>query len=281
ATITVVASCDYVLVASPLTTDEAWRKAAKAVRLIDGRIDRETFMRPGTYLFRDALLDADGRVVRHIDVAAFSTGFSAPDRIPPLGASPDGRSIVRVGEAWTPSGTAVLQDFDVDTNSSRLLVIDRAATRFAGSDAVDGKWLEHYYQWVRADDGHDRLVVRAEVDPLPYRGVLHTESSGSIVYQLKPAGAGVRDLLVEFLHSDFGAQRTIRSDSGNHYTTTIDGLEVNVFADTSYHQVVLFLAGESDGTLVRRIAEAFDAVLATGRYDDLFEQTTESALQSQ
>jgi hypothetical protein len=268
----VVANCDYLLTAMPITTDKVWREAARAFKPIDGRIDRETFMRPGTYLFNDALFDADQRIVRRIDQAAYSNGFNSPSNIPPLGISPDGRSIVRVGEAWEPERMPALQDFDVETNTSHLLRIDRAATRFAGSDAVDIEWLERYFLWQRGDDGHDRLVARSKVKPLPYQGVLYTEDSGDLAYHVQPAGSAICDRLAEFLVSDFRAERAIKAEYGESYSATVEGIPVTVFVNSTDHQVVLFLDSGSDMSLVRRIAEAFNGLLATGKYDELFEQ---------
>ncbi len=271
AIITVIAHCEDQLTATPLTTDPEWRQAAKRLPLIVGRIDRVTFMHPGVYVFTDAIFDADKRVVRPLDGNAFSTGFSARPSIPPLGSSPDGRSIVRIGEAWEPSGTAVLQDFDTETNTSHLLIIDKVATRFASSDAVDLEWFNHYYEWHRAADGNDRLTARANVDPLPYRGVLHTESSGNLTYLLQPSGAALCAKLVEFLRSDFAAENIVKSEYADSYVLHIEGVEVNLFVNTSDHQVTLFLGSGGDNALVRRIATAFDAVLATGKYNELFE----------
>jgi hypothetical protein len=270
--ISVVASCDYLLTALPITTDTAWREAATVFRPISGRIDRETFMHPGIYLFNDALFDTDRRIVRRIDQAAFSNGFNSPSNVSPLGMSPDGLSIVRVGEAWTPDRMPALQDFDTETNTSHLLVIDRVATRFAGSDAVDNEWLQHYYEWQRAGHGHDRLVARAKVTPLPYQGVVHTEDSGDLVYRVQPAGTAMCDRLAEFLVSDFAAERAVKAEYGESYSATVQGIRVTVFVNASDHQVALFLDSGGDMSLVRRIAEAFNAQLATGRYDELFEQ---------
>jgi hypothetical protein len=271
-TSTVVANCDYLLTALPITTDKVWRETARSSRPISGRIDRETFSRPGTYLFNDALFDADQRIVRRIDQAAFSNGFNPHTNVPPLGISPDGRSIVRVGEVWTSELVPLLQDFDVETNASHLLVIDRAATRFAGSNAVDDEWLDHYYRWQRGDDGHERLVARTNVTPLPYQGVLHTEDNGDLAYHVQPAGSAMSDRLAEFLVSDFGAERAIKAEYGESYSANVEGIPVTVFVNSTDHQVALFLESGSDMNLVRRIAVAFNALLATGKYDELFEQ---------
>ncbi len=268
---TVVARCDYQLTALPLADNDEWRNAAKTARPSNGRIDRATFMHAGSYLFANAIFNTENRLVRPVDEAALSSGFSTSDVTPPLGNSADGRSIVRIGQAWEPSGTAVLQDFDTETNTSHLLIIDKVATRFASSDAVDLEWFNHYYEWHRAADGNDRLTARANVDPLPYRGVLHTESSGNLTYLLQPSGAALCAKLVEFLRSDFAAENIVKSEYADSYVLHIEGVEVNLFVNTSDRQVTLFLGSGGDNALVRRIATAFDAVLATGKCNELFE----------
>ena len=82
--VTVVAHCDNQQKVLPLTSDEESRKAAINARPIWGRIDRETFMHPGTHLFADAVFNSEQRIVRPIDSAALSTGISTPYSSPPL-----------------------------------------------------------------------------------------------------------------------------------------------------------------------------------------------------
>lgn len=266
--ITQVSRCDDRLHAEPLTNDQAWRDTAKSIKKVPGRIDRETFMRAGTYLFSEAIFDSGQRTVRRIAPMVYANGFNAG--VAPLGISPDGRSIVRAGFSETERGAPALLVFDTEAKTPYLVAIDQLATRYAGSDALDITWLAHYYHWQRGADGQDRLVARTAVKPLPYRGVLYTDGTGSVVYHVQPSGQAMCDVLAEFLRTEFNAQRVTKEEWTQGYKMTIGDAQVHVSVNKDEHQVAVFLDNSSDRTLVPRIAERFNAVLATGQYDRLF-----------
>ncbi len=149
--------------------------------------------------------------------------------------------------------------------------IDQSATRYAGDDGLDIAWLAHYYAWQRGADGHDRLVAKPGVKPLPYRGVLHAQSNGDLEYRVQPAGKAMVDLLLAFLGTEFKAQATPQDTAAYGYQTHIGAVSLHVLHNESDHYVSIFLGdGGDDRALMRRIAERFDAVLATGQHDQLF-----------
>ena len=62
-----VSGCELQLSAEPLTNDPAWLAAARERKVVLGRIDRQTFMHPGAYLFEEAVFDSALRTLRSID----------------------------------------------------------------------------------------------------------------------------------------------------------------------------------------------------------------------
>lgn len=160
-----VARCDDQLSAEPLTNDQTWREAAKSIRTVSGRIDRKTFMHPGSYLFGDAIFDSGQRSVRPISVSLYPKGFNAG--VAPLGISPDGRGIVRVSFSEVQEGAPALLVLSTDGAPPYLVEIDQKATRYTGDDGLDVAWLAHYYAWQRGADGRDRLVAKPGVQPSP------------------------------------------------------------------------------------------------------------------
>ena len=190
-----------------------------------------------------------------------------------LGLSPDGRGIVRLGFSPEQPTAPMLLVLDTDGAAPYLVRIDPVATRYAGPYGLDPAWLAHYYAWQRdasERDGRDRLVSRPKVPPLPYRGAVHAESSGALVYHLQPVSAATVDVLADFLQAEFKAQPVGGNEATGSRELGIDGAKVTVFADASHATVALFLDQDADMSLVRRIAERFDAVLASGRHDALF-----------
>ncbi len=271
ARVTPVSKCEYMLQAEPLTNDVAWREAAKRVPKILGRIDRDAFTHPGTYLFTDAIFDAATRSVRHITTGTHLLGFNTS--VPPIGVSPDGRSFVRLSYSETDYTVPALLVFGTDSATPYLVDIDRAATRYAGANSLDNAWLSHYYQWLPDANGHDRLAARTGVAPLPFRGVQGVESDGMLTYQLEPAGTAMRDALLAFVTKEFGAVQTEADRKSYGTETHIGPVLIHIFYNESEHYVSMFVERGQDMSIVTRVAERFNAVLARGTYDALFDFT--------
>ena len=271
AQLTPVSKCEYLLQAEPLTNDVVWRKAAQRVRKIQGRIDRESFMHAGTYLFADAIFDAATRSIRQISIGNYAHGFNVG--VPPIGIAPDGGSFVRIGFSETERGAPALVVFGTDSVAPYLVDINRVATRYAGDDAIDNAWLTHYYQWQPDANGHHRLAARTDVTPLPFFGVQRVESDGMLLYRLQPAGKAMNDALLAFVTKEFGAVQTPEDLKSYGTETHIGPVLVHIFHNESEHYVSLFVERGQDMSVVTRIANAFDAALARGIHDALFEVT--------
>jgi hypothetical protein len=241
-----VAACGSWLNAEPLGNDDDFRSAVADQRTVQGQIDRTLFMRPGSYLFSDAIFDSATRAIRPIHELKYQNGFNVG--VPPLGISPDGHGIVRAGFSESEYGAPALLIFDTEGTAPYLVAIDRVATRYGGSDGLSNAWLNHYYEW-----RDNRLAARTGVVPLPYRGYLHTESTGNVVYQVQPAGNPMKDALAAFLAAEF------------------KDAKVTLFYNDHDHSVVIYSNEPADKALVRSIAGKFNAVLVTGKYDGLFE----------
>lgn len=273
-----VASCAPPMKAEALTDDETWRLQAARAMPVRGQIDRRTYMRPGLYLFGDAILDTGRRSVRAVKIAAHPHSFNVG--VPPLGLSPDGRGIVRLGFAAAGQDAPALLVQDTEGAAPYLVDIDTRATRYGGPDNIGPVWLAHYFAWQRDGDGpgtRERLAPRPAVKPLPWRGSLHADSDGSLSYHLQPAGVPMSAALGEALRGEPGASVLPPHDGelpGTH-KLRIGEATVNVFVDDTNHRVVLYLDPTGDeatrSALVNRLAARFDALLATGRHDALFE----------
>ena len=265
---TFVSRCSGSLTAEPLTNDESWRRSVNEIPVVQGRVDRERFMHSGTYLFEGGILDAAKRVVRKSGVTDYPMGFNRA--VSPIGISPNGLSYVRLGFSEANQSDPALLVFNTNGDKPNLVSIDRAGTRFPGAGGLNAAWLAHYYEWQHVENGVEHLSARAGVKPLPYRGALHNESGGGLVYRLHSAKKEMVDTLAAFLIAEFGAKRKADDEGGHSFHGTIDGIEVTVFDNESTGDVVVFLAHGSDTTLLRKIAAKFDVELATGKYDGMF-----------
>ncbi len=265
--------CGGVSQAQVLTSDNARFHEAQKVALVPGRINRETFAEHGVYLLGNATFDT-----RSLSFRRF-TPDSALVLVPavaPLGLSPDGRSLIRFGWGQDENGIGSeslprLGVTDVVSNQSYLLAIDPARMRFPNFEALDPAWVDHHFTWERGQDGIDRLVERKHFVPIPFRGAVTTEDGGYQYYRIEKAGSALRVALLDFLVAEFRAERVPADSDAYEMPVKIDGRTVNVAASSDFGYVSVSMErGTGDTTLVTRIAERFDSVLATGKYDSLF-----------
>ena len=250
----------------PVTNDAARFRRARASRATPGTIDRTTFAEPGAYYFHDALVTTQPPAVRRFET---SPEVTIDPNVRPLGISPDGHVFVRLGFGEDGS-SRVLVVTDVEHDTTTTVPIDAARTRLGEVTALDPEWLNHYYEWRRDGDGPYRLAAREHVTPLPYRGTVATSSGNYREYHVEPAGKAMFDALVAFLRDEMGATRTPEDEGAIGFRMTIDGQHVNVIHDESAHRVGVYMDRGVDSHLVLRIAERFDAALATGKYDGMF-----------
>jgi hypothetical protein len=189
--------------------------------------------------------------------------------------SPDGRACARVGRL-AESGVPVMLVADLEQGRWSPLRIDATRMRFADPAAIDAAWVMHHFAWRRGADGRDRLVERAGFRPLPPRGRF---LAGAAQYDVPQAEIDSSQRLGDFLVRRFQARRL--PGSGNWREM---GLSYEVERETvNVTGAGFFIAGtgkpyqagepgdpERQRQLIRRIGEAFDAELASGRHDAMF-----------
>jgi hypothetical protein len=156
-------------------------------------------------------------------------------------------------------------------------------TNYEQMDDINTAWLEHHFQWQQTAEGADRLVVRTDFTPWPRRG-WRTGVGADMTYRLEPVKAEMLEQLATFLAQEFQAKRlkTDHSDDSGAIHTTIDfqigAQAINLsYTRDEYSTPGLSmwqpLATAQDGKLVEAISHRFDALLQTGVYDALFDET--------
>jgi hypothetical protein len=267
--VTTLSACAAAEDATPLTADTPRYRAARERKRLPGWIDRVAFETPGLYLFPDAVLDSRTLTSRRVTVVGPSN--ETPNvNVPPLGISPDERSI-----AWYANSSDDQPQIGVtDTIDGRnaLLPIGRARMRFANFDQLDPAWLLHHFEWQRGNEGFDTLEPRAGFVPLPYHGEFSTVDDYTS-YQLEPAGAALRKALEEWLVTELKAVELPGNtpDEFSH-AFSVDGVAIDVmFSEGSDYVSISFPTGQKgDPKLIEGIGKQFDEALKTGKYDELF-----------
>lgn len=266
--VTDLTTCAASITAHPLTADPARIAAARALDLVPGWIDFDTFRVPGLFELSDGVFDS--RTLTFTPV----TAPDEPNRInglPPASLSPDERSYVwftHHGDDEHP----VLGVTDWRSDSTYVVPIDRTRMRYNDYHEIRPAWVDHHFTWVRGSDGIDRLTPRDRFTPLPYRGQLTVGKPGDYAaYTLRPGGKALRQAMMDVLVTELGAERMPDELDGYQLVVRLDGklIKAAVIETGSYLSIGMDY-GSTDPALMSRVAAALDAAVATGRYDSLF-----------
>jgi hypothetical protein len=258
-----------VIDALSLTADTAVFRASRRHGARRGQFDRATFGRGGLFLLGRAVIDTRSLAVRPFASAADANEVPS---VPPLALSPGERSFARFGYADGSAERPALIVTDFVADSTYVVPIDRARMRYGSFERLDPAWVAHHFVWRRDGDSAERLVERDGLVPLPYRGEIVAEGETFYAYRLEPAGEALRSAVVDFLVAQFQAERVPVDPGAYEYPLRIGGRTVNVACSPGSHYVLVSMElGVSDRSLVDAIARRFDAALASGKYDALFE----------
>jgi len=270
--IAAIGPCSLPLTLRPVTSDQAVFVAARDAKRPYGWVDWHSLKRPGLFLLNDFLVDTRSHTSRQFTQ---SSGPYPISSVPPLGVSPDERSFVWFAHDGSEN-KPVLGVTDTHANRSYTLPIDRARMRFNEYDKLDPAWIDHHFEWTRTADGVDQLRERSGFAPLPYRGDLTLGKPGEFMsYTVRPGGEKLRTAITSLLVSELNGERLPDRLDGYEQRVRVDGrLLLVTIVQTSNYVSVTMDYGQSDAGMMKRVAAALDAALASGSYDAAFEVPT-------
>jgi hypothetical protein len=145
---------------------------------------------------------------------------------------------------------------------------------------IDGHWLADYFAWQKNAQGHDQLMPRPDVTPLPYQSYVDTtrQAYEGQRYYLGPVKPAMLATMVTFLQEEFAAVIDAQEESSSDDDSiTLKIGEQNIYlsyrADSLPPSELGFsIDRDSESALLAEIAQRFNEVLKTGIYDDLFLQ---------
>lgn len=272
-----------------------WLQGPRLERLRADALDAGRYLMLG----RRCLFDTVGGPVRWIPYDA--DGTSTLPWGPAL-VSPDGTRLARLGHAEAPGSPAgtdrrplllvaellslpdgVVPGSVAAHQAARQLGRERdlwqrielphTRMRFATLREVDVAWVLHHFRWQRDAQG-ERLVERRGFVALPHRGALSEASARYTVEGLKD---GQRQRFVDFLVQRFDG-RPLADGSGEFGVSVQVGAHVVTVDESGFHIAQPGRPAapgqpqdpQVQRDAVRRLGEAFDAELASGRLDHLF-----------
>lgn len=234
----------------------------------------------------NCVLDVQTLQAYSFDTESFTGNTKVRLTGPALAFSPGAQSFVRLAErengkysqAGVPHTDATLAVFDFRTNRFDLLPVDRAQMRYHRLSEIDGAWLAYYFAWQKNGQGHDQLMPRPDIAPLPYQSHVDPArlSFESPRYYLGPVKPAMLATLVTFLEEEFAAvvdpQEESAADSDSIILKIGEQRIHLTYQEDSLPPGELWFSVEMDSEsgVLDAIAQRFDAVLKTGIYDDLF-----------
>jgi hypothetical protein len=260
-------ACGLLREARPLTNEAARFAEGRRFDVVPGWIDRRTMREPGMYRMGAVVVDT-----RALTATAFSTpdGHSVVSSVPPLAVAPDERRFAWFAHGHGAGAPPALIVTDWRTSASEILPIDPVRMRYPAEDALTPDWVAHHFEWIAEDGGELHLREREDFVPLPYRGTLTLGDPGAYQsYSVQPGSEALRAALVAALVEGMQAERLPDELDGYQQRVRVlsEVLSITVGESPSYVSVSTF-SGTPE--MMKAVAFALDAALATGRFDELF-----------
>jgi hypothetical protein len=167
---------------------------------------------------------------------------------------------------------------DIPSGGAYGLRLDRKHTRYVELADATPAWLDHYFRWTRDANGHEKLVARPGVQPLPWTGRLVAFGGGDVEYRVRPVRESMRPIVHRFLVERMQAVEApnwidpSRPSDGTFKVPGCPGVVATLFHEDYVGVFVPSGPGDRGACMdvIRRIAAAFDAELAVGKYQEQF-----------
>lgn len=244
----------------------------------------------GRYLMvsEHAVLDVQTRAIRHFNTNNNDVeNYSFPSPHGALAFSPDRESIVFRGEfqSWNasdeelPDSEHALIVYNFARDDGYAVRFDDTELRLLHVDGMDRQWFEKFFEWKKSPEG-DRLRLR-KLDKPPYWTGTFSVDDGYPYYTLYPVNAPMLSAFLIFLEQQTGwTKANIVEDKYHEYTGRIitfasgdKKFDVTLQEDAQTLQFSRHLYADPSPEYtaqVKKLADAFEAELATGKYQEHF-----------
>ena len=235
-----------------------------------------------------AVLDVQTRNIRRFNPNNNDVeNYSFPSPHGALAFSPDRKSIVFRGafQSWNtadedlPDSEHAFVVYNIEQDSGYAVKFDDTELRLLSIDEMDFAWFEKFFEWEKSAQGY-RLRLR-ELEKAPYWKGSFKVDYASPYYTLYPVKATMLPAFLAFLEQQTGwTKANIVEDKFHEYTGRIltfasGELKFDVTmkedAQTLLFSKHLYANATPEYTaLVKKIADAFEAELASGKYQEHF-----------
>lgn len=172
---------------------------------------------------------------------------------------------------------------DIAAGTAYELRVDRRRMRFADTDDFTPEWIAHHFVWQGGTSGTERLAARTGFRPWPWRGRLRQTGSGDAQYEVPRIDArfvaearriAAAQPGMEAGAVDANSGFAIRSGGGESCRLSAQAFGRDNPGDDD-QRLAIWLDQDSQRkgavctAVLKRLAAAIDAELASGRHDGL------------
>lgn len=238
-----------------------------------------------------AVLDVQTRSVKTFNPSNYVVEhYSFPSPHGALAFSPDRKHIVfranfqgwDVADEDLPNSEHALVVYDYAQDKGYAVKFDDTELRLLNVEAMDFPWFEKFFEWEKTTTG-ERLHLRKFEKPPYWAGRFKVEHETSPYYTLYPVKASMLPVFLTFLEQQTGwTKANIVEEKFHEYTgriiTFASGelkFEVTFREDEQILQFSRHLYAEDNPeyvATVKKIADAFEAELASGKHQAHFGQ---------
>lgn len=256
-------------------------------------LDRLDTLAGGRFLLvgEHAVLDVQTRSVKAFNANNYVVEhYSFPAPHGALAFSPDRKHIVfranfqnwDTADEDLPDSEHALVVYDYAQDQGYAVKFDDTELRMLNVEEMDLPWFEKFFEWEKTTTG-ERLHLRKFEKPPYWTGRFKVEYQNSPYYTLYPVKAGMLPAFLSFLEQQTGwTKANIVEDKYHEYTgriITFDSgtmkFDVTFREDEQTLQFSKHLYAEGNQAYVdavKKIADAFEAELASGKYQEHFDK---------
>ncbi|MBK7810992.1 MAG: hypothetical protein IPI50_07095 [Saprospiraceae bacterium] len=211
--------------------------------------------------------------------------YSYPNPHGAFAFSPDQKSIVFLAEfqSWNsqdedlPESEHALVVYDYYKDKGYTVKFDDTDTRMVDIFSATREWFEQFFEWNQTHEGN-KLQLKHHEHPVPWTGRF---KSNDHYYTLYPVKSGLVPIFLDFvLHQMSWTKEQIVKDETGEYTgrrieLVKDEIKLDIHFDEEEQSLSLSKHLYADDTpesqiLVKKIADAFDAELKSGKHQEHF-----------
>lgn len=166
--------------------------------------------------------------------------------------------------------------YNFRTNEAYAVPFDQTATRLHDPYQVPSGWLDTYFQWTPFDESKKvKLALRQMEELPPWEG--HYSKEGS--YQLQPVPVEMEPVFLDFIKqvlqpADADIEREVFGDYGRYLIQSGDlRLALSYLKEIQLLGLSKSFMNDDEAAadaLIKKIGDAFNEVLRSGEYQDLF-----------